>query len=229
MKKNHVGLWVGIAVLFAAAIYSVILFQVKPKFNLTAWVLYGATMIAFLLTGIQAIAFARGGSGIVMDASLGIVTAVYFGLQLIFGGIICMSFSDVPLTPVIIGEVVLLAVYLVITFLMYAAQSSNAAQDQQDRQAVQKIRLLESDVQGMMEETANPDVKKALKGLAEAIHFSDVVSLPGLADVEGRIAQNVAVLQDELSDEAADPLARIDTIIRLLKERDRTAEILKRS
>ena len=228
MKKSHAGFWVGIAVFFIAAVYSVILFLVKPTFDITAWVLYGATMVAFLLVGIQMIASSRSGSAIVMDTALGIVTAIYFGLQLIFGGIVCMSFSDVPLTPVIVCEIILLAAYLVIAFLMYAAQSSNAAQDHNDRQAVQKMRLLESDIQGMMEESANPDVKKALKDLAEAIHYSDVASLPGLADVEGRIAQNVAVLQDELTDDGADPLARIEKIRRLLKERDRTAAILKR-
>ena len=228
MKKSHAGFWVGIAVFFIAAVYSVILFLVKPTFDITAWVLYGATMVAFLLVGIQMIASSRSGSAIVIDTSLGIVTAIYFGLQLIFGGIVCMCFNDVPLTPVIVCEIILLAAYLVIAFLMYAAQSSNAAQDHNDRQAVQKMRLLESDIQGMMEESTNPDVKKALKDLAEAIHYSDVVSLPGLADVEGRIAQNVAVLQDELTDDGADPLARIEKIRRLLKERDRTAAILKR-
>ena len=228
MKKSHAGFWVGIVVFFVAAVYSIILFLVKPTFDITAWVLYGATMVAFLLVGIQMIASSRSGSAIVMDTSLGIVTAIYFGLQLIFGGIVCMCFKDVPLTPVIVCEIILLAAYLVIAFLMYAAQSSNAAQDHNDRQAVQKMRLLESDIQGMMEESTNPDVKEALKDLAEAIHYSDVVSLPGLADVEGRIAQNVAVLQDELTDDGADPLARIEKIRRLLKERDRTAAILKR-
>lgn len=228
MKKSHAGFWVGIAVFFIAAVYSVILFLLKPTFDITAWVLYGATMVAFLLVGIQMIASSRSGSAIVMDTSLGIVTAIYFGLQLIFGGIVCMCFNDVPLTPVIVCEIILLAAYLVIAFLMYAAQSSNAAQDHNDRQAVQKMRFLESDIQGMMKESTNPDVKKALKDLAEAIHYSDVVSLPGLADVEGRIAQNVAVLQDELTDDGADPLARIEKIRRLLKERDRTAAILKR-
>ena len=104
----------------------------------------------------------------------------------------------------------------------------NAAQDYNDQKAVQKMRLLESDVQGMMEETTDPAVKKALKDLAEAIHYSDVPSIPGLADVEGRIAQNIAVLQDELADENADPLDRIETLRRLLKERDWTAAILKR-
>ncbi len=228
MKKSYSGFWVGVAVFFIAAVYSIILFLAKPNFDITAWVLYGATMVAFLLFGIQSIACARSGSGIIMDTALGIVTVIYFGLQLIFGGIVCMCFSDVPLTPVIVCEVILLAAYLVIAFLMYAAQSNNAAQDHNDQKTVQKMRLLESDVQGMMEEASDPNVKKALKDLAEAIHFSDVVSLPGLADVEGRIAQNIAVLQDELTDENANPLARIETLRRLLKERDRTAAILKR-
>lgn len=228
MKKSHAGFWVGIAVFFVAAVYSVILFLVKSSFDSAAWVLYGATMVAFLLVGIQAIASARTGSGIVMDVTLGIVTAIYFSLQLIFGGIVCMSFSDVPLTPVIVCEIIILATYLVFAFVMYAAQSNNAAQDHNDQKTVQKMRLLESDVQGMMEEASDSEVKKALRELAEAIHYSDVVSLPGLADVEGRIAQNIAILQDELTDDAADPLARIETLRRLLKERDRTAAILKR-
>ena len=228
MKKSHAGFWVGMAVFMIAAVYSVILFLVKTDFDITSWVLYGATMAAFLLVGMQAIASSRSGSGTVMDATLGIIAAVYFGLQVIFGGIICMSFTDVPLTPVIVCEIILLAAYLVIAFLMFAAQSSNASQDHNDQKTVQKMRLLESDVQGMMDEAANPEVKKALQDLAEAIHFSDVVSLPGLSDVEGRIAQNIAILQDELNDESADPLGRIETLRRLLRERDRTAAILKR-
>lgn len=228
MKKSHAGFWIGAATFFLAAIYSVILFWVKPSFDIAAWVLYGATMIAFLLMGIQAIAASRGGPAIALDAALGIVTAIYFGLQLIFGGIVCMCFADVPLTPVIVCEILLLAAYLLVVFLVYAAQSSSAAQTHNDRKAVQKLRLLESDVQGMMEDATRPEIRQALKDLAEAIHFSDAASLPGLADVEGRIAQNVAVLQEELTDEGANPLARIEKIRQLLRERDRTAAILKR-
>ena len=228
MKKSHAGFWVGLMAAFVAAVYSIILFLLKQDFDPTAWVLYGATMLAFLLFGAHAVASSRTGSGIVMDTTLGIVTAIYFGLQFVFGGIICMCFSELPLTPVIILELVLMAAYLIVAFALYAAQSSNSAQDHNDQKTVQKMRLLESDIQGMMEETTNPEVKKALRDLAEAIHYSDVVSLPGVADVEGRIAQNVAILQDELTDDNADPLARIETLRRLLKERDRTAAILKR-
>ena len=97
MKKSHAGFWVGIATLFFAAVYSAIVFLVKTTFNLSAWMLYGFTMVAFLLVAIQMIAASRKSSSIVMDTALGLVTAVYFGLQLIFGGIICMCFNDLPM------------------------------------------------------------------------------------------------------------------------------------
>lgn len=228
MKKDHAGFWVGLAVLFIAAIYSVILFLTKSSFDLSAWLLYGFTMVAFLLVAIQAIAAARSGSGIVMDTALGVVTSIYFGLQFVFGGIICMFFSDLPTTPVLVVEIILLASYLVISFIMYGAQSHMSAQDHNDQSAVRKLRLLESDIQGLVDQQTDLPLKQALKSLAEEVHYSDVASLPALADVEGRIAQNVAILQDELADENADPLARIETVRRLLKERDRTAAILKR-
>lgn len=228
MKRSHAGFWAGIAVFFLAAVYSIILFLVKQRLEPTEWVLYGATMVAFLLMGVQSAAVSHSGSGIALDTALCILTAIYFALQLIFGGIVFMSMQDVPLIPAIVGELVLLAAYLVIAFLMYAAQSSSAAQDYNDRKAVQKMLLLENDVQGMAEGATNPDVKKALEELVEAIHYSDAVALPELADVDRRIAKNVAMLQDELTEEDAKPLVRIEKIRRLLRERERMAVVLKR-
>lgn len=228
MKKSHAGFWVGIASLFMAAVYSAILFLIKTTFDISAWMLYGFTMVAFLLITIQSVAASRKSSSIVMDTALGVVTLIYFGLQFIFGGIICMCFSDLPMTAVLVCEIILLAAYLVIAFIMYGAQSHSAAQDRTHQNAVRKMRLLESDILGMAEEQADADKKKALKALAEEIHFSDVATYPALVDVEGLIAQNVAILQDELTDEAADVYARIEAIRRLLKERNRTAAILKR-
>lgn len=228
MKKSRAGFWVGIASLFMAAVYSVILFLVKTTFDISAWMLYGFTMVAFLLITIQSVAASRKSSSIVMDTALGFVTLIYFGLQFVFGGMICMCFSDLPMTAVLVCEIIILAAYLVIAFIMYGAQSHSTAQDQNDQNAVRKMRLLENDILDMAEEQTDAAKKQALKALAEEVHFSDVATYPTLADVEGRIAQNVAILQDELTDESADVYARIEAIRRLLKERNRTAAILKR-
>jgi len=228
MKKSFAGLWIGIASLLAAAVYSAVLFLSKSAFDIGAWMLYGFTLAAFLLIAIQSIASSRKSSTVVMDSALGIVTLIYFGLQFVFGGIVCMFFKGLPAGGVLGCEIVLLGAYLIVAFIMYGAQSHSAAQDVNDQNAVRKMRLLESDILTMAEEQSDPAKKQALKALAEEIHFSDVAVNPALADVEGRIAQNVAILQDELTDEAADVYERIDTLRRLLKERNRTAAILKR-
>lgn len=228
MKKNHAGFWAGLGTLFLAAVYSMVLFFVKPVLNATSWVLFGFTIVAFVLAGIQTIAIARSGSAIVMDSTLLLITSIYFSLQFVFGGIVCMCFTDLPLVPILIGEIILLACYFVITFVLYGAQSHMSAQDGNDTTAVRKMRMLEIELLGMADQQTDPQIKQALKRLSESIHFCDVVSLPVLADVEGRIAQNVAALQGELDDSSANPLARIETIHQLLKERDRTAAIIKR-
>ena len=228
MNKNRAGSWLGIAVLFAAVIYSGILFLLKTNFEAAAWVLYAATMISFLLMGAQIVASSRSSSTVVTDSALGMITTVYFAIQLVFGGIIFMFFSDLPLTPVIVAEILLLAVYLIIAFVVFSAQSNSAAQDQKDSQAGRTLRIIESDVRGMVEDVKDPATKKALQGLAEEIHFSNPVNLPGLTGIENQIVQAVAELKQNIESENTNVSSQIDTIRRLLKERDRTAAILKR-
>lgn len=227
MKKSHSGLWTALAVILAAAVYSAVVFLSKKTWDMAAWILYGFTMVAFLLTAVQLCAPSRSGSGVVMDTALGIVTLVYLGIQLVFGGIVCLCFNGLSVTPVFVLEILLLAAYLVFAFLMFSAQSHSAAQDVNDRNAVMKLRALENTVHGMEDQVADPALRKALGRLAEEIHFSDTASLPGLADVESRIAQAVADLQRELEDGDGDPMSQIEAIRRLLKERDRTAAVLK--
>lgn len=228
MKKSHAGFWIGGAVVVIAAVYSAVVFLTKSTWSMSAWILYGFTMAAFLLTAIQCVAVARSSSGFVLDTALGVITLIYFVLQFVFGGIICMSFLDLPMVLVIVCEIILLAAYLVTVFTVYAAQSHNSSQNHNDQNAVQKMRLLERDILNMADQVTTAELKQALQKLAEDIHYSDVASFPGLADVEGRIAQNVAILQKELMDESFKSFTRIETIRQLIRERNQTAAILKR-
>lgn len=228
MKKSRAGFWVGFASLFFAAVYSAVLFLVKSTFDISAWILYGFTIVAFVLITIQSVASSGKSNSIVLDSALGLVTLIYFGVQFVFAGIICMCFADLPVTAVSVCEIILLAAYLLIAFVMYGAQSHSAAQDYNDQKAVSKMRLLENDVLTMVDNQTDASRKQALKALAEEVHYCDLTIHPALDDVDGRIAQNVAMLQDELSDDTADVNTRIETVRRLLKERNRTAAILKR-
>lgn len=228
MKKSFAGLWVGLAALLCAAVYSAVLFLVKTAYDPAFWILYAFTMTAFLITGVQSVVVCRKHGGLVLDEALGIISSVYFGIQFILGGIVGMCFAGLPVVPVLICEIVLLSAYLVFAFIMYAAQSHGSAQDHNEQNAVRKMRFLESDLIRMADEQKDSERKKALKALAETVHFSDVSTDPALAEIEGRIAESIAALEEALSDEEADIKDPVDAVRRLLKERDRTAAILKR-
>lgn len=230
MKRSYAGFWICTAFLFTAAIYSAIVFLVKPVFDISTWVLYGFTMVAFLLTAFQALLTFRKSCDIFTETAFRCVTLIYFGLQFTFGGIICMYFHDLPLTAVLVWETILLAAYLVSALIMYGVQSHSASQDWNDRNAVCKMRLWEGDILNMAERQEDAAKKLVLQSLADEIRYSDVsvAVCPALTEVEDHIARNIAILQKELTNETGDVYARIEVVRRLLKERNRAATILKR-
>ena len=228
MKKSHSGFWLGLVGTFSAAVYSVVLFLLKKQFNISAWMLYSFTMLSFLLLTVHMIAATRKSETFILDSALAFVTIAYFLVQFMVGGIICMFFSRLPETVVLVCELLLHAGYLVIAFFMYGAQSDSASQTYNGNKSVCKLLMLETEVLDMAQQQKDAALKDALKSLAEEIHFSDPTTLPALKNIDRRIVRNIETLQDELNNKAEDAYERIDLIQRLLKERNRTAVIMKK-
>jgi len=181
-----------------------------------------------VLLGVQLVAVSSKHDGIVLDAALGVITVAYFVLQVALGGVVCMFFADLPLTPVLVFEMVLLAAYLLVCFLMYGMQSHQAAQRHNDQRSVRRMRLWEAEVLNVADRTQDASLIKALQALAEEFHDSDPTILPELAEIDGRIAHQVAKLPEVVAAEEAEQLAVIENLSCLLKERGRMAAILKR-
>lgn len=229
MKRNRIGFWLVTAAVLGAIIYSVVLFMVKPVFDTSAWILYGFTLGAFLLLAIQLGASVRQGSGAILDTALGMVTGLYWALQFVFGGVICMCFTGLAETPVLIAECVLLALYLGLFLMVSLTQHRNgsAPVSHNTEAAILRTQLLERDVKILAEQQSDPALKQALAELAEQVHFSDAVSMPELLDVDSRIEQNMQMLRAALADPEADPMAFVRTLKVLVKERDMTAAAYK--
>ena len=225
MKKSHAGFWGVVALLLVAVLYGVIVFSLKATLAISEWILFVFTMAAFLLLAVHFHVDARRSKTVVLDKLLSIISSLYFAVQFILGGIICMCFSGLPVMPVLVCESILLIGYLVFVFVVYGAQSHSEAQDWNDKNGVSRMRYLERDILGMADAQTDEAKKRALKMLAEDIHFSRVSMNPELTEVEDRIVLNINLLEEELKDDGNDVLDRIETIRNLLKERNRTAAI----
>ncbi|MBQ7851008.1 MAG: hypothetical protein IJ343_14885 [Clostridia bacterium] len=229
MKRNRIGIWYVTAVVLAAIVYTVVLRLVKPVMDTSAWILYGFTLGAFVLLAIQLGASVRQGSGAILDTALGMIAGVYWALQFVFGGVVCMAFTGLAETPVLIAECVLLALYLGLSLMVNMAQTRNgsAPVDHRKESAILRTKLLERDVQILAEQQTDPALRRALTELAEQVHFSDATSMPELLDVDSRIEQTLAQLRMDLADPAADALATVRALSVLVKERDMTVTAFK--
>ena len=228
MKKSHASFWLGLAVILMAVVYSAVVFLTKTTFDVSAWILYGFTLIAFVLLALQFITISHKGSAVITDSAINIVACIYFALQFVFGGIVCMCFQDLPMTTVMVSEIILLAIYLIIFFIMTGLQSHSIAQERNTHDAMQKMRILENRVIGMAEQEKDPAKKQLLTSLGEAIHYCDVSSFPELDSIDKRIDDNITLLQSNLHEEQVDISEMIENIQLLIKERDRTALLLKK-
>lgn len=225
--KNNSGKWLSIVTFLGAVIYSVVLFLLKKDFDLSSWILYGATMIAFLLVGVQAISIGTGSERIFFNA-FNIFTVVYFSVQFLIGGVMLMFFHGLPVTPVLVGEILLLAAYLVFVILRKAAVKNSSGQENTEQRAVQKLRTMESNVRFLIDRQKDPEIKKALESLAEEIHYSSPVSDPSFETFEDKLLEDIQTLQEELIEGKGYPMVTIESIERLVKDRNQMAAEFRR-
>lgn len=229
MKKSHSGFWMGIAILIVAAVYSTILFTLKKTFDISAWVIYGFTMLSFL-TLIIDVCFSYSGNKRypMLDLLAAGKAVIYFAVQFALGGVASMFFSGLPLTPVVLTEIVLLAIYLIHAVLMFAAHSSIAAQDANDHRNTQTMRLLKVDLDAVAGACEDALLRKEIASLAEDVGYSDVVSVPALREIENRIRSNVSLLREEVEDgDVEKARKRTEKIHNMLRERNAKCAALK--
>lgn len=224
MKKIRIA--ASVSVLLVMAAFSAILFLVKKSFCAADWIVYGGTMLALFLLGLRLLEFSKKRTQVVYDPLLDSTGAVFAGVHLIIGSV-CLCFPVLPLIPMVIFEIVFYLIYAVVMSVLLSARSNGSQNRGVVSDALMKLRLLEQDIQAMADNEKNPERKQALEKLAEAAHFSDVSTHPGLSDVDARISESIARLQADLAAQDADPMERIHTLTALLKERNRTAAILR--
>lgn len=227
MNNKGTGTRFGIGVAVLAVIYSVLVFFLKKEFNLSAWILYVFTLLAFLCLCLQIVAAAHEKQNAVFTAVTVIAALIYWAVQFVFGGIICMHYEILKPGVVLAAEMILLVLYLIIIFVLNSAHGHAQRQDIADRNAVIHVRKLESDVKDLSDKQHNPEIKRKLDELAENLHYLDVFEHIDLEEQDKTISEGIARIRYRLEDGNEEIEDLIADVRGAIKERDRRAAILK--
>lgn len=148
---------------------------------------------------------------------------IYFVLQISFA-FWQMSNPLFPYTLALVGDSVLLGLFLILAIAAFIGKRDVAKIDEKISTKVFYIKNLQADVELL--ETADQTIATAINDLAESIHFSDPMSHSGLAAIENKLENKVEMLKVEINNPEA-AISLCDEIQSLLKERNSKAKLLK--
>ena len=199
-------------------------------YNLFVWILLKPQATAFWISyAFMLVAFAALILSMYLAAKTLDVETVFFGIPLmqfalfyfiaeLFASVVFMLFQKhlgykIPL----LVQAVLLAIFALFAILSVAGRDATKAVKEDYKQKTADIKGLGVDVELLANETADPNLKRSLKRLAENIRFSDPMTNDAVADVELRIRQMVNELRIACEDgdaaAAADLCAKLDRAI----------------
>lgn len=222
-KKGNARVYYLAAVGLLAGLYSFALFMLKTEFIPAQWVAYGFTMVSFALLASD-IYLPKGKFKVLpmFGVSLSIMTAWYFAVQMLLGGLLLMFLDEFSLRVTWVIEVFLLAGLLSATAALLMGRTIVQRQETIITQKASFLKNAGIELEGIAGAVDNEEIRKELAKLIEEVQYSDPMSSSSLAVTEEMIQVKISLLRYELNannhDSAAEHIRQIRS---LLKERNR--------
>lgn len=178
------------------ALYCTGIFLFVEFFTSTAYVSFGFTVVAFILTFIMPrIAVNRPDIEAVFFGIPMIGFATYFFIAQIFVGVVLIFFQSVVSWKIAFFiQLVLLIAFLVVSVVSFTAQRASARQSEERREQVAAWNMQTVDIQALIDSCkmagADAAIMQSLDHLADTVRYSDPFSggHPAIQEVESRIS-----------------------------------------
>lgn len=193
-KKNLVLTGIIYAILFT--VYNVLVFTIFKTYNNVFWLSYGFMCLAFAVQIISMLLSFK--TADIETMFLGIPLAslsVYYIFAELFVSATFMFFPMAGMTIAAVVQIVLLAAFLVIAIIALMARDTVSDIGQKIKENVQNIRSILVDVEMLMGQCQDAELKASLRKVSETIKYSDPMSNASVAEVEQRIMQKTNELR----------------------------------
>lgn len=196
MKRNSF-FWLCATITILALTYSIVVFVAKDSFNATAWVLYSFTMLSFVSLFMHFFVRRNSSSMEIYDVTLLYVSLAYVAIQLILGGIICMSIPILPVVPVLVAEIILAVLYIVVVFIINAHSQGKTSKEEEtlknEKLFGAKLIVLETSIQ-------DGPLKKAIHSIVEQQKYGYAALSPEVESLQNKIEATVELLEESINE-----------------------------
>lgn len=227
MKKHIKGI---VAALIALVLFNVIAFVIPFTKTMTFWVGYGFAIVSFIL--LISVCFGTNSAGKELKSRfLGCpiiyIATCYLTVQII-ASLVFMAFSGIPTWVSIVLSVIFLCFALLGTIATSVATDEIKKIDNYVQQRGFYIKSLSADMGLLVARCTDPQLKKELNNVCEAIKYSDPMSPPSLADLECKIKAACSNLENALTNGQVDNVkALCPKILAMIQQRNQQCRLLK--
>lgn len=200
-KKKSIGMSLAVWAIFFV-IYNIAVFLFLTPETPVFWVSWGFMILAF---GLQILGMYLSFKDFTVEAAffgipLAQFTLYYFFAELFMSVVFMLFQSLIGVKIAGFLQLALLAVYAVVAIISVGARDAAVGikNDYDHKTKDQKLKAI--DIELLRDEAKDPELKKQLGRLAEAVRYSDPMTNAAVADVDGRITLEVMALQTACED-----------------------------
>lgn len=225
MKKTKTKNTVAISLIYIIllGVFNLLVFTISKSRNDVFWLSYGFMTFAFVVQIVSMLLSFK--TADVETAFFGIPLAsfsVYYLCAELAIGTLFMIFQQASFTLALVIQIVLLAIFLIIAIISVMSRDTVQSISDTIKENVVSLRSILIDVEMMMSDCSDPELKEKLRKLSEQIKYSDPITNEIVADVEQRICRKVSELRVYLENSQIEDAKQVcSELDRLFVERNK--------
>lgn len=219
--KNTVA--ISLIYIILLGVFNLLVFTISKSRNDVFWLSYGFMTFAFVVQIVSMLLSFK--TADVETAFFGIPLAsfsVYYLCAELAIGTLFMIFQQASFTLALVIQIVLLAIFLIIAIISVMSRDTVQSISDTIKENVVSLRSILIDVEMMMSDCSDPELKEKLRKLSEQIKYSDPMTNKIVADVEQRICRKVSELRVYLENSQIEDAKQVcSELDRLFVERNK--------
>lgn len=178
-----------------AGIYVAIFLILDVDREAAFWTSLALLALAYVTLALSFVAVPQGRVSTILSMPLTLVASIYLGVELV-AATIFISLQDIPYPWVIITQLIIAAIFLVVTFATMSSNEAMAASLETQQADVQTIKTAVARIDALVRQAKDPAVKRSLERLSEEFRYSPTMRNARVRAFDGHIAELITNLEE---------------------------------
>lgn len=229
MNKGKATVGIGLIYVILLGVFNLLVFTIFKTHTSVFWLSYAFMTVAFVVQ--IASMFLAFKPADVETAFFGIPLAsfsIYYLCAALAVGTIFMIFQGAGFTLAMVIQLLILAAFLIVAIISILSRDTVQAISDNVKENIVNHKSILVDVEMLASSCADPEVKMAIKKLADTIKYSDPISTAAVELVEQRIMRKISELRVAIDNsQTADALQACKDLELLYVERNKKLALSK--